>query len=932
MTESPSRWLWANSVDSRRVIVLSATLFGLALISRSRVLWAWKTAPGLDDFVGLTSELVVALLVAFVLWRLNNMICTFVAAYWSLMCLVDGESLFAMQTVASLENAGYFFDGDFLMMTFSSASASHLVATFVFLLLPAVFVLVVLRYLDSRSVTKPEPRRWMVLAIPALLVVLLLLMGLAVGDGGGWRQKSFALVHLEQLAEMASGSTDPGTLQVLPSDREVVSFDLSGERGEVGAARNVLLVILEGIPGVYVDQVAQYFDVRQPISMTGLSRIAERSLVVPNFLTHKQQTIRGLYSVLCADYPKLGGGTPKALEMLSGSNQKPDCLPSVLASHGYRTAFIQAAPLEYMSKSTVMPFIGFGEVRGKESFEMSDGPRRGWGPRDREFFRQVVPMLEKLDQEGDPWFATLLTVGTHHPYFATEREVEKYGSEKNAAVMAADEAVSELFAELVASGLAEDTLIIITSDESHGVWPHPHGNAWGVMLVHGPDIEPGFNTEVFGSVDTSVSVLDYLGIDPRPRMNGRSVFRRYCDNRTMLFAVGRDIAMTEEKGVFHLCKPRRLGSFAGESQGLECVTRFTDSGEMFAEDYGQGPRDGHLATYQELFRLKSLLDSNVAFKSVSSRLVFVEDVVAPVRDHEDYWLLGGQFFEIPSGSAARISLRVRYQSDGEQLLRLQHHWMARVRTEGGTRDVRIADFVVPAVQPGGGLRLEFLVGDLGGLSQVEANVQGRSGVGSVVVDEYSVEFFDDPDGEVASFELVDARLKYPRFREERLEEFTRSDGQRQVLTIPVYRTGQKVSLTDRDEHHAYTMLDGWWRTEEWTTWSRDRAHIYINLEEVKKDQLFTIEMASYLQSVSDDRPVELLVNGRHVVTWSVASVESGFRVYETLISANRLHEGVNTLVIHPVGELTSPYELGRSGDKRKIGVGVRSFSMSPTGY
>ena len=512
------------------------------------MLWVWKTPPAFGDVLGLASELLVGLLLALLLCRLSPTICGLVAALWSLMCVVDIENLTALRTVANVENAGYFFDRGFLAMTLSSASVPHLLATGVFLLLPPIVLVVLLRRVDSTRRGEPRPVGGRYLGFTAVVLALIAAQGLALPNDLGWRQKSFALVHLEQAVGMAVRAPEPDDGQALQEDAGVMTHDLSGEPGQVGGARNVLLVILEGIPGAYVPQVAEFFGVAPPIEMPGLGAIAKGSLIVPNFLTHKQQTIRGLYSALCGDYPKLGGGTPKALEMLAVDDQTLDCLPAVLASHGYRTAFIQAAPLEYMSKSTVMPVMGFAVVRGKESFQAVGEPHRGWGPRDGEFFRQAVPMIEELDSRGDPWFATLLTVGTHHPFDAPRRDVERYGSQKTAAVMAADSALSAFFTELVARGIAEDTLIIITSDESHGVPNHPHGNAWGLMLAHAPDLRPGINPGVFGSVDTSMSILDYLGLEPGDRIRGRSIFRRYDTDRTMLFAVGEEIAMTERKG------------------------------------------------------------------------------------------------------------------------------------------------------------------------------------------------------------------------------------------------------------------------------------------------------------------------------------------------------------------------------------------------
>jgi hypothetical protein len=540
-------------------------------------------------------------------------------------------------------------------------------------------------------------------------------------------------------------------------------------------------------------------------------------------------------------------------------------------------------------------------------------------------------MIEEIDETGDPWFATLLTVGTHHPFSASKAEVERYGDEKTAVVMAADGAVSEFYTELAERGVAEDTLIIITSDESHGVRAHPHGSAWGLMLAHGPDVAPEINPGVFGSLDTSISILDYLGFVPPPDMNGRSFFRWYENPRTMLFAVGHDIAMTERRGEFHICSRPRFALLAGEAKESECRTEIAVSGGMFARSYQQEPPGENLASYNKLMRLWEVLDGNVATDGSAHRLVLAKEVVTKVRDRDDFWLLGGQFFGVPDGTAARITMVVRYKANEDQMLRLRHRWVARVRGPEGASEAPVAEFTVPGVPSGGTLRLVFRIGGLAGMTQVEAVVQGRSGVGSVVVDEYSVEFEPDPLETVGAFELVEGEVRRLGRTSDRLEELTLADGPRQLVAVRLYGVGQTIHLTDPGEYLAYTMSDGWWGPEKWTSWTKERAHIYLKLGEVARDQVFAIEMASYLQPAPAARLVELRVNGRLVETWAVTSVDSPFQVYRTVIDARLLKRGLNDFVIHPVGDLVSPHELGRSGDQRKLGVGVRSFSMRPAG-
>lgn len=62
--------------------------------------------------------------------------------------------------------------------------------------------------------------------------------------------------------------------------------------------KNVLLIVLEGIPGAYINSIQDYFDIPRNNIMPNLSKIAKNSQTTPSFVTHSQQTIRGLYSML----------------------------------------------------------------------------------------------------------------------------------------------------------------------------------------------------------------------------------------------------------------------------------------------------------------------------------------------------------------------------------------------------------------------------------------------------------------------------------------------------------------------------------------------------------------------------------------------------------------------------------------------------------
>ena len=161
---------------------------------------------------------------------------------------------------------------------------------------------------------------------------------------------------------------------------------------------------------------------------------------------------------------------------------------------------------------------------------------------DRDFLLQSLKKIEALNEERQrlregrksvPWFLTLLTVGTHHPYTLPA----SYGGgeglpPKLRSVAFLDDAVDLFLSRLKETGVLEDTLVVVTSDESHGMNADMllAGN-WGLcfaLMPKGQTEKNHVNPELFGLVDLPLSILDYVGLAASSdAIAGRSIFRDY---------------------------------------------------------------------------------------------------------------------------------------------------------------------------------------------------------------------------------------------------------------------------------------------------------------------------------------------------------------------------------------------------------------------
>lgn len=212
-------------------------------------------------------------------------------------------------------------------------------------------------------------------------------------------------------------------------------------------------------------------------------------------------------------------------------------LPRVLRGRGYET--LSAVPFDgsFWNRRTVHPIYGFSRSLFAESFE--PGAVVGWGLNDRDFLRQMLPTLASLRQ---PFLAWLITLSLHHPYssFPSQLETMNVGEWTGKpfgnylhAMHHLDTALGELRAGLAASGLADNTVVVVFGDHDAGfAWEGPIARAAGfpayilewylqdrvpwLVLVPGADAPRGEITLAGGQTDIAPTLLALLGIDPAP--------------------------------------------------------------------------------------------------------------------------------------------------------------------------------------------------------------------------------------------------------------------------------------------------------------------------------------------------------------------------------------------------------------------------------
>jgi len=425
-----------------------------------------------------------------------------------------------------------------------------------------------------------------------------------------------------------------------------------------GSKRNVLLVVLESVSGAYLERfLVEHWDQgegRMPV----LDSIARENLGYATFVSHQRRTNRGLYAILCGEIPNLLTGVPKMSSYAVDGTRR--CLPEMLGDAGYATAYLQAAPLVFMLKDQFMPRIGFQQVHGEEWFSQAYA-RSSWAVDDRAFLEQGTRMIAELDAGEKPWFLTLLTVGTHHPYVVPDDFEPQMPSDFMRTVAYLDRALEDFMQRLEALGILEDTLVLFTSDESQGHQSSQSQTArmlsqnWSFLVALTPERARGVVAEPFAQMDLPLSILDYLGLAKgglaggSRHLYGRSVFRRYPEPRSIYFANGnlQMVGAFDSGGRLIMC----LNDFA------LCRVHRPGQGRLFG-----GVHEPLLLEGPEVENLHELAERSVRQRPRSVERVEIElqarqreSVVGPIAR----MVHGGQFIDIGPGEWVEVDITVR---------------------------------------------------------------------------------------------------------------------------------------------------------------------------------------------------------------------------------------------------------------------------------
>lgn len=207
-----------------------------------------------------------------------------------------------------------------------------------------------------------------------------------------------------------------------------------------------------------------------------------------------------------------------------------------LAENGYYTNAMHANNKSFWNRDIMYDSIGYERFYDEEDYEITEDNSVNWGMKDIPFFEQSVGLMKEMPK---PFYSKMITLTNHHPFYYDEEDkmIDEYNSNSGTlnryfvTVRYTDESLKRFVEELKASGLYENSVIVLYGDhygisENHNeamsqylgkeVTPFVSAQLQKVpFMIHIPGVDGREISTVGGMVDVRPTLLHLFGIDTK---------------------------------------------------------------------------------------------------------------------------------------------------------------------------------------------------------------------------------------------------------------------------------------------------------------------------------------------------------------------------------------------------------------------------------
>lgn len=241
-------------------------------------------------------------------------------------------------------------------------------------------------------------------------------------------------------------------------------------------------------------------------------------------------------------------------------NNEIKSLANLLKEEGYSSGFFHAATNGSMRFDGFAAQAGYENYFGRFEYNNEDHYDQTWGILDEYFNPWSAKQMSKLKA---PFFSTLFTISSHHPYFIPKNRIPdvKHGPEAIcASISYGDYSLRKFFNEAKKQEWYKNTLFVICADHTPSTISPIFSQRDQIyripILFYEPNgkLPKGKRKEIFQQLDILPTVLDLLNIEKKYYAYGNSIFQN-----------GEREAITYLEGVYYYFNSPFMLSFSGSN-------------------------------------------------------------------------------------------------------------------------------------------------------------------------------------------------------------------------------------------------------------------------------------------------------------------------------------------------------------------------------
>lgn len=286
---------------------------------------------------------------------------------------------------------------------------------------------------------------------------------------------------------------------------------------------NVVIIVLESISSEFTGVLNDNGETYTPF----LDSIFRESFLFTNAYANGKKSIEAI--------PAITAGIPTLMDspFISSpySGNQIDALPLLLNKLGYQSSFFHAATNGSMNFDGFASLAGYQNYYGRYEYDNDDHFDGHWGIFDEYFLPWTA---QQLNAEKTPFFSTIFTISSHHPYTIPDHHGDRFTTGKDLmydATLYADYTLRVFFNEAQKYDWFNNTLFIITADHSPPSKNNRYNNRYGMYQIPLAFYHPndkrfkGQSDEVAQQTDIMPTILDLLDYKRSFFAFGNSLFR-----------------------------------------------------------------------------------------------------------------------------------------------------------------------------------------------------------------------------------------------------------------------------------------------------------------------------------------------------------------------------------------------------------------------